>query len=361
MKRFVNKFKIFGGRVFKTGLAVFITAYICELLSLPAIFAVITAIVTIEPTAAESIKKGVVRFPASAIGAAFSLTFTAFIGEDPLSYALAATSTILLCHRLKLDDGILVATLTAVAMIPVTGDNFILAFFTRLLTTSIGLFVSTLVNLIILPPKFSPIIHKSIDKLFIETAQTIEVIGHDILGLTNTKKTQTVQQFQAITKSYEKTLQLCHYQRAEWKFHRHTTKEMRDFQIEHKKLTLLQQILFHIGNLQHLSNYSIVTNIDKEKLHQAFISINTILKDPKHRISDDHYDLIKDLDENFRKCKEQIGETHTKYYHHFPKETVLLFELLSIHDVLEEVEHLTRNQSKRDKEYTSINSNKSPE
>lgn len=51
MKKFV------GGRIFKTGLAVFITAVICEILNWPAMFAVITAIVTIEPTAAIRLRK----------------------------------------------------------------------------------------------------------------------------------------------------------------------------------------------------------------------------------------------------------------------------------------------------------------
>ena len=43
-------------------------------------FAVITAIVTIEPTAEDSIKKAFIRFPASAIGAAFAVLFTYFFG-----------------------------------------------------------------------------------------------------------------------------------------------------------------------------------------------------------------------------------------------------------------------------------------
>jgi len=47
-------------------------------------FAVITAIVTIEPTAADSIKKAFVRFPASAIGAGFSVLQPLFLETVPL-------------------------------------------------------------------------------------------------------------------------------------------------------------------------------------------------------------------------------------------------------------------------------------
>ena len=73
--KFLEKFNFVGGRIVKTGIAVFITALVCEWLNWPPMFAVITAIVTIEPTAADSIRKAYVRFPASAIGAAFSVVF----------------------------------------------------------------------------------------------------------------------------------------------------------------------------------------------------------------------------------------------------------------------------------------------
>ncbi|MEH7584490.1 aromatic acid exporter family protein, partial [Priestia megaterium] len=72
----VKKFNFLGGRIIKTGIAVFLTALICQAIGWPYMLAVITAIVTIEPTAADSIKKAFIRFPASAIGAAFAMLYT---------------------------------------------------------------------------------------------------------------------------------------------------------------------------------------------------------------------------------------------------------------------------------------------
>ncbi len=43
----VRKWNIIGGRVIKTGIAVFLTVLVCEFFNIPTIFAVITAIVTI--------------------------------------------------------------------------------------------------------------------------------------------------------------------------------------------------------------------------------------------------------------------------------------------------------------------------
>ena len=62
---------IIGARTIKTGLATFFTSLFCMLLNLTPIFAILTAIVTIEPTAKASLKKGYKRLPATVIGDAF--------------------------------------------------------------------------------------------------------------------------------------------------------------------------------------------------------------------------------------------------------------------------------------------------
>ncbi|MEK1833192.1 aromatic acid exporter family protein [Priestia megaterium] len=54
---YIKKFNFLGGRIIKTGIAVFLTTLICQSIGWSYMLAVITAIVTIEPTAADSIKK----------------------------------------------------------------------------------------------------------------------------------------------------------------------------------------------------------------------------------------------------------------------------------------------------------------
>ena len=92
---YIKKFIFLGGRIIKTGIAFFLTALICHSIGWPYMLAVITAIVTIEPTAADSIKKAFIRFPASAIGAAFAMFYTFLLGVTPLTYMLVAVSTII--------------------------------------------------------------------------------------------------------------------------------------------------------------------------------------------------------------------------------------------------------------------------
>lgn len=113
-----------GKRLFKTAVAVFITAQICYFLNWPMIFAVITAIVTIEPTVDDSIRKGLIRFPAAAIGAAFAMIFDAWLGPQPLTFMLSALSTIYVCNLFRWNQAIIVSTLTAVNMIYVSEGHF---------------------------------------------------------------------------------------------------------------------------------------------------------------------------------------------------------------------------------------------
>src|SRR5699024_6405337 len=97
-----------GNRIVKTAVAVFFTAYICKLIGWPPVFDVITAIVTLEPTVTDSIKKGIVRFPASAIGSFYAVLFIALFGNSAITYTLAASLTIITCFRLKVHAGLLV-------------------------------------------------------------------------------------------------------------------------------------------------------------------------------------------------------------------------------------------------------------
>lgn len=86
------------------------------------------------------------------------MTFTFFLGHQAISYALAAMFTIVTCQKLRLHAGTLVATLTAVAMIPITANHYFTAFLIRLATTSTGIIVSTLVNFFIFPPHYTKMI-----------------------------------------------------------------------------------------------------------------------------------------------------------------------------------------------------------
>ncbi|MCI3924677.1 aromatic acid exporter family protein [Paenibacillus sp. TRM 82003] len=143
-----------GKRIAKTGAAVFLTSLVCDWLGWPSIFAVIAAIVTIEPTISASIRKSRIRLPSAAIGAFFAMLFDFWLGPQPLTYTLSALATIYVIQLLRWNDSLLVATLTAVNMITYTDNHFLGDFFIRLGTTTVGLFMSASINFLLFPPSY---------------------------------------------------------------------------------------------------------------------------------------------------------------------------------------------------------------
>ncbi|PAE20227.1 hypothetical protein CHH80_12470 [Bacillus sp. 7504-2] len=326
--------KFSGGRILKTGISVFLTALICLALEWPAIFAVITAIVTIEPTASDSIKKGIVRFPASVIGAAYSMFFTAWFGNSAITYSLSAMLTIFTCHKLKLDAGILVATLTAVNMIPFTDAQFFDSFLVRLGTTSIGLAISTVVNLLILPPHYGKIIVDSTAELLANSAILLKMVFIDVSK--GKKKKGTLDLFHRVLKDLEKAEQFCHFQRQEWKYHKHSEREMQKVHYEHKKILVIRQILFHLGNIIHAPINNSNNNLKNGKEIIAVVnSLALMLADRGNDKSPDHDALIANLLQYFWDLKnEKIMSCH------FTAETTVLYEVLVLNDLVEKLNEI---------------------
>lgn len=324
-------FDFLGVRVIKTGVAIFFTALICELLGLPPVFAVITAIVTLEPTVSDSIKKGLVRFPASAIGSAYAVFFIAIFGNSPITYTLAAVFTIVTSYKLKLHAGLLVATITAVAMIEVVYDNYFLSFLMRLGTTSIGLIVSTVVNMFILPPNYIKEIGENINKLY-------KNIGHVTLLIvtfeTDSSKNKTTL-LSNLDFQIKKTGELIRFQKDEADFHPLVGSKKQDFYIARKQIEHLELMIYHLTNLKNISIEDVQLTTDEKLLIE-----NAVESLAEHMIHQTDVDLtvhevtIKRLMQSFWLNNNVI--THELSDSHLPNELILLYEVLALFQLAHE-------------------------
>ena len=337
----MRKFKLFGSRIVKTGLAVFFTALICQWLNWPPVFAVITAIVTIEPTVGDSIKKGIVRFPASAIGSAFAVLFIFLFDNSAITYTAAAVCTIITCYKLKLHDGLLVATLTSVAMIEVIHSNLLISFFIRLGTTSVGLIVSTVVNMFVLPPDYSDKIHSNAHYLLKTTGEGLEHITKlALLGKSEQDNISTVQDiFAQLKKKLDRTEMLVQYQKAESKYHR-----LNDLQQEHllddeENVAILRLIHYHIGNLIN-TPFNHIEWSEKE-CHQIITTVETmaeVMRHPEKFKLDKHRAVVHNLMDEFWKTEDYVSNEKTDGNpNFFSAETIILYELVSIFNLVEDL------------------------
>ncbi|MFC4558712.1 aromatic acid exporter family protein [Virgibacillus kekensis] len=329
--------KLPGSRVVKTGVSIFVTAWICVLLDWPPVFAVITAIVTIEPTVSDSIKKGIVRFPASAIGSAYAVFFISLFGNSPLTYTLAAVFTIVTCFKFKLHAGLLVATLTAVAMVEVIHSNFLISFFIRLGTTTTGLVVSTVVNMFVLPPDYTKEIARKIKALRKKTGIAVEKVFAEILADNRNNLQETeVELINQLVINGRQIETLIRFQSEETRYHPLVGTEKEQFQIAQDHLVQLQLILYHVDNLIYtpLNDLS-WTSEERTLIMRAVSSLAYSLQNKTNYTPAKHQQQLKALTEIFWEDNEEITKTNKKHPTNFPPELIILYELVTIYNLVE--------------------------
>lgn len=318
---------LIGKRIIKTAISTLVTAAICLWFDWPALFAVITAVVTIESTASDSIRKGIIRFPASAIGAGFAMLFYGLLGETALTYALAATLTIFVCHQLYLEAGMTVATLTALAMIAVTHGDPVSSFLIRLATVLIGITVSSLVNFFILRPNFYPQIAENIPKLYTKAATLLTTLPNRI------KKggKPAIAGYRNLNQGLIDTFRLAHYQREEWKYHHPEKETVQALHDRQKELDNLQKALYHIGNLQYTRvNRREFTEEETERISRTVTIISNSFKDPHNLLSDEQEKTLQQMYIWFKELNENY---HPHVHQHVPNKMSVVYELLSLIDI----------------------------
>ncbi|PTG92203.1 aromatic acid exporter family protein [Staphylococcus chromogenes] len=264
---------LIGARTIKTGLAAFLTALFCLWLDLNPIFAILSAVVTIEPTVKASITKGYKRLPATVMGAFIAVVCTYIFGDNSaFTYGLTATLTILLCIHFNLHVGITVATLTALAMIPDIHQDYVFNFFSRLLTAIIGLGTAGLVNFIVLPPKY----YTQIDTLIDQTEKEIyrlftQRMKELLIGQFHSEKSD--HDVEKLHLNNARIEELLGYQRDELKYHK--SKNRSDEWLRIRKLTNRAHenrlLITHLSNIIYLPEDDFIIFNDEEK--RAIIAI----------------------------------------------------------------------------------------
>ncbi|MFB4165592.1 aromatic acid exporter family protein [Alteribacillus sp. JSM 102045] len=332
----MKRFQFAGNRVIKTGVAILITAWICQILGWPPVFAVITAIVTLEPTVSDSIKKGIIRLPASVFGSFYAVLFIYFFDHSPITYALAAVFTIATCVKLKLHAGLLVATLTSVAMVEVLHDNYFISFFIRLGTTTIGLLVSTAVNMFVFPPDYTQDIIRNINKMAQNTGTAVEKLFRKVLE-NNQEESSQKEIIEQLDKKLHKTETLIRFQKDESKFHPLAGSEKDLFYLAQHQLVRLRLIRYHIANVLNTPLDTISwTAEEKSIIMEAVRYLAKSMKSDSHYNPLIHQKRVRQLMELFWEGNEEITQNNDQHPTHFPPELILLYELLSIYTQVEE-------------------------
>lgn len=324
-----------GSRVIKTGIAVFFTALICEIVHISPAFAVIAAIVTIEPTIHASIQKGLIRLPASMVGAAFSVFSIYLFGASPLTYTAAAFLTILVCYKLKLHAGLIVATITAVAMIDVEHTSLWADFWARLGGSVIGIIISTLVNMLILPPDYSK---KSRQQLNLVISHTNELL-HAFVNL-RIRKTQGDHPVHSLTSTFHQLTnqrllleQYVQHQQLEIRYHLPNSNAKAVLDKEAALTQKLKLIHYHLWNMIHAGRSNKPFHWNTEQCNRFCTAAEAVQERLSHWMKEDWVSDERQFQDLFQLFW-SIDMPKNPADGYFPIESIYLYELLSIHELI---------------------------
>ncbi len=145
-----------GARIIKTGIAVTISMYICVHFDIqPAIFAAAAAVLNLQPSLGMSLSNAKEQVLIHIISISIAITLGVIIGSNPISMGLSTVLVILTCSRFKLRAGMAGGIMASIFILGSPATEFLSHAMTRSLAIFIGIGAALLVNMIIVPPRYS--------------------------------------------------------------------------------------------------------------------------------------------------------------------------------------------------------------
>ncbi|WP_134699149.1 aromatic acid exporter family protein [Ammoniphilus sp. YIM 78166] len=145
----------FGRRTIKTAISVMASLFIANLLGLePAVFAAVAAALSIQPTNKRSMRYAVEQIQANMAGAFIGVVIAMFFGVHLYTVALAIIVVITITNLFKWKDSIPLSIVTVIFIMEAPTEDFLFYAWNRFLITFVGVVVSGVINVTLLPPKY---------------------------------------------------------------------------------------------------------------------------------------------------------------------------------------------------------------
>lgn len=178
-----------GARTIKTGLAVFLTIFLVNLLEIKitateyniAGIAAITAIVGMQPSIKGTLETFKNRIIATLIGSIAAFLLALFLDINAFWLGVVSILIILICLKLKLDESIRFALITLCAVSTYNNDLHIMELIYRVSGLLIGVLVSTGLNIFFMPPDYTEDLKIKINELRGKFEKLYEEIINDLL------------------------------------------------------------------------------------------------------------------------------------------------------------------------------------
>lgn len=206
----MNRFKI-GNRTLKTGIAVTLSIAISRALHVePAMFAVVAAIVNLQPTVYQSYVNAVQQVAITFIGIIVGLVFAILFGNNAIIVGIASILVILIALRLKLNSVILVGIVSVIFIVDAQKGLLFEHAFARISIIFIGLLVALFVNIVLAPRDYRKFTLEKISDFHMETSNLFYAVITDFVKKEerNAEEDQQLQKLLRQTDSLGKSIEI---------------------------------------------------------------------------------------------------------------------------------------------------------
>ncbi|MCZ0718123.1 FUSC family protein [Aerococcus kribbianus] len=153
-----------GARMLKTGIGVALTISIAQWLPFvqPAMPG-LTAVIGLQQTPKRSLNTFFDRMIAAFLGGVFAVFMYYFFGNNPLIIGITITLFIGIMNALKMTNVITLACIAIVVIMLADRDVMVRSAVARVIENMLGVFVSLIVNVFILPPKYDTMLYEEVN------------------------------------------------------------------------------------------------------------------------------------------------------------------------------------------------------
>lgn len=164
-----------GARTLKSGIAVFISLILPNLLGIPeaTVLSGISAVAVMQQSVKRSYDQFLNRITANTLGGFLAIIASYYFGTQFFVIAVTVIILIAMLHQFNLDSSISLAAVTLIVIMLNDTDQIVMSAVIRVIGTIIGVTCSFLVNQFVLPPKYDEVLYK---KMVLQTDEIAKLL-----------------------------------------------------------------------------------------------------------------------------------------------------------------------------------------
>lgn len=274
-----------GLRIWKTGLATTTTLLITSIFSiLDPLLAIVAAIISLQPSVVESVKRGWSRVQATLFGALigislnyFHIHFFNFNLSLPILAGFGVVLSIYTFNKLKIQDGTIIGTIAVIATMVDVSDSALASGGYRTLSTLIGIVIATIVNLTLIPPQYRPTLLDEFKNVNEEIVALYRQVIANFVSCRHHQLEKTEVQVEELREKLEKVKQLLSYYKDELGYRRYLTNlsslVVKEVVIFENSLKTLDSILDRILDIAETTNSRLNRHCGVQKINSEYGSL----------------------------------------------------------------------------------------